>query len=326
MRYFITGATGFVGGRLAEMLRQRGHEVVALVRTPEKAGKLASLGVELVKGDVTDKESMRAPMRGCDGVFHVAGWYKLGVKDKSEGFAINVVGTRNVLELMRDLRIPKGVYTSTLAINSDTHGEEKDEQYRFTGTHLSEYDRTKALAHDVADAFISTGLPLVVLQPGLIYGPNGTSMSDEALRLYLKKKLPVIPRKAAYSWAHVDDICEAHILAMEKAAPGSTYIICGPSHTLVEGFQIAQQITGIKAPIAVPPAMLKVSAFFSSLVEGFLPLPEMYSSEALRVQAGATYLGNNSKARRELGYQPRSLETGLRETLAYEQARMREKK
>ena len=322
MKYFLTGATGFVGGRLAQMLRDRGHAVVAVVRNPGKAGALSAIGVQVVKGDVTDKESMRAPMTGCDGVFHVAGWYKVGVKDKAPGQAINVDGTRHVLELMEELQVPKGVYTSTLAVNSDTHGVERDESFHFTGKHISAYDRTKAEAHHVADAFIRGGLPLVILQPGLIYGPGGTSLSDEALRNFLRGKLPMIPSRSAYSWAHVDDICTAHILAMEKAAPGSTYIISGPSHTLVEAMQTAARITGKKMPMVVPPWMLRTTGFFSSIAEIFMTLPEMYSSEAMRVQAGVTYLGNNAKARRELGYNPRPLEQGLRETLTYELEKM----
>ncbi len=323
MKYFLTGATGFVGGSLAKQLKAAGHDIIAVVRTPEKAAALKAIGVTLVKGDVTDKESMREAMRDCDGVYHVAGWYKVGVKDKTQGYQINVLGTRNVLELMKELQIPKGVYTSTLAINSDTHGELKDESFHFTGTHISEYDKTKAEAHQIAEQFINEGLPLVIVMPGLIYGPDGTSMSDDALRLYLQKKLPLIPSRSAYSWAHVDDVAHAHILAMEKAKPGSKYIICGPSHTFSEGLDIAKKITGIKKPMIVPPVMLKITAFFSSLVEGFLPLPDMYRSEALRVQAGVTYLGNNTKAQHELGYRPRSLEEGLKQTLEYEMSKLK---
>jgi nucleoside-diphosphate-sugar epimerase len=172
MRCFVTGATGFVGGRVARQLRDAGHEVVALVRDPNKAKSLAATGVQLAQGDVTDKESMRAPMSGAEGVFHIAGWYKIGVKDKTPGVAINVNGTRNVLDLMKELGITKGVYTGTLAVNSDTCGQLKDETYRYTGKHLSEYDRTKAVAHDIANEFIHNGLPLVIVQPGLIYGPG----------------------------------------------------------------------------------------------------------------------------------------------------------
>src|SRR5262245_26376410 len=127
MNYFLTGATGFIGARVARQLVEAGHQVAAVVRSPEKAHELAAMGVAVHKGDVTDKAGMRAPMAGVDGVFHIAGWYKIGVRDKRAGEQINVEGTRNVLELMQQLSIPKGVYTSTLAINSDTHGKLVDE-------------------------------------------------------------------------------------------------------------------------------------------------------------------------------------------------------
>src|SRR5688572_27785843 len=113
MKYFVTGATGFVGSVLAKQLRQAGHEVHASVRDPNKAMLLQSLGVRVFQGDVTEKESMREAMQGVDGVFHVAGWYKIGVKDKSDAERVNVQGTLNILELMKELNTPKGVYTST---------------------------------------------------------------------------------------------------------------------------------------------------------------------------------------------------------------------
>src|SRR5215468_6672092 len=143
MKYFVTGATGFLGGVLAKKLREAGHEVHASVRSPEKAKELEALGVKLFQGDVTNKESMRAAMTGVDGVFHVAGWYKIGTKDKSDGIKVNIQGTRNVLELMQELKIPKGVYTSSVVVNSDTGGKMRNENYHYTGKHLSEYDRTK---------------------------------------------------------------------------------------------------------------------------------------------------------------------------------------
>src|SRR5690349_21179656 len=105
MKYFLTGATGFIGARVAQQLAAAGHQLVAVVRSPEQAQELAKLGATIHKGDVTDKESMRAAMTGVDGIFHIAGWYKIGVRDKRPGQQINVQGTRNVLELMRDLKI-----------------------------------------------------------------------------------------------------------------------------------------------------------------------------------------------------------------------------
>ncbi len=320
MRYFVTGATGFVGGQVARQLREAGHDVVAVVRTPAKAADLLKLSVAVVQGDVTDKASMRAPMTGVDGVFHIAGWYKVGAGRTAgaEGQAINVDGTRNVLELMEELRIPRGVYTSTLAVNSDTHGKEVDESYHFTGKHLSEYDRTKAEAHTVAEQFVAKGLPLVVLMPGLIYGPGDTSSVRTTLIQYLQRKLPAIPQRTAYSWAHVDDIAAIHIKAMEESKPGETYIVAGPTHTLVEALQMAQEITGIPAPRALPPSVFGTMASVAGLVEPLAKLPDMYTSEGLRVLAGVTYIGSAAKAKRELGYNPRPLREGMRETLAHE--------
>lgn len=323
MKYFMTGATGFLGGALARILRERGHNVSALVRSPEKSAKLNALGIALVPGDITDKESMRAAMTGCDGVFHVAAWYKVGARDRSTAWKINVEGTRNVLELMKELNIPKGVYTSTIAINSDTHGTAPDETFRFTGTHISEYDRTKAAAHDVADGFMKEGLPLVTVMPGLIYGPDGTGMSDDAFRFYLRGLLPMIPKRSAYSWAHVDDIAEAHILAMVKGVVGEKYIVAGEHSPLTDVFTLAHSITGKRKPLSVPAELLAFSSKVTAVIETLLPLPEMYSSEAMRVQAGVTYMGDNSKAKRELGYAPRSLKVGLQQTLEYEMKKLK---
>lgn len=318
MKIFLTGATGFVGGRMARLLVQRGHQVHAVVRTPAKAADLAALGVHLHPGDVTAKESMRAAMTGAEAVLHIAGWYKVGVRDTREGHAINVTGTRHVLELMQELNVPKGVYTSTLAVNSNTHGQLVDETHRYTGPHLSVYDQTKAEAHHVAEAFVREGLPLVIVQPGLIYGPGDTSSARTTLVNYLKRRLPVIPQVTAFAWAHVDDIAEAHWLALEKGRPGENYFICGETHTLVAALQLAQTITGVPAPASAPPALFGALSKLSALVEPFLTLPESYTAEDLRVVAGTTYIGNNAKARRELGYAPRPLVAGLRETLHHE--------
>jgi nucleoside-diphosphate-sugar epimerase len=277
------------------------------------------LGIAIHKGDVTDKESMRAPMAGVDGVFHIAGWYKVGVRDKSAGEQINVQGTRNVLDLMRELAIPKGVYTSTLAVNSDTHGKLVDETYRYDGPHLSEYDRTKWAAHRVAEQFIAGGLPLVVVMPGLVYGPGDTSSVRTALIQYLQRKLPMIPRQTAFSWAHVDDIARGHILAMKKGRPGESYIIAGPTSTFEDALALAEQITGIPTPrLRAAPGLLKAMAGLMGVVEKFVPTPEAYSAEYLRINAGPTYIGDNAKARRELGYSPRPLKEGLTETLYHE--------
>jgi len=250
---------------------------------------------------------MRPAMAGCDGVFHIAGWYKIGARDRAPGQRINVDGTRNVLELMEELGIPRGVYTSTLAVFGDTRGTIANESYRMNGPWLTEYDRTKWVAHyEVADPMMRRGLPLTIVLPGVTYGPGDTSEIRPAFVRYLGRKLRALPRGTSYCWAHVDDIAGAHLLAMERGRPGETYIVAGEPRPLIEVFELAERLTGIPAPrIHASPGFLKAVAFLTR-------------SERLRAAAGVTYLGTNAKARRELGYAPRSLEVGLRETLDHE--------
>ena len=306
-KYFVTGATGFIGGRVTRQLVAAGHDVVAIARNPQSAQDLVSLGVDVRPGDITDADSLRGPMAGVDGVFHLAGWYKIGSKNRAEGERVNAVGTRNVLTAMRELGIPKGVYTGTLAVFSDTHGQLVDETYRTNGPWLTEYDRTKWVAHyDVAEPMIRAGLPLVIVQPGVNYGPEDTSEIRPLFVRYLQRKLRALPKRTAYCWAHVDDTARGHLLAMEKGSVGQAYIIAGWPHTLIDAFDLAERITGIPAPrFRASPGLLRALAAISR-------------SERLRVAAGVTYLGSNAKARRELGFAPRPLEEGLRETLQHE--------
>lgn len=316
MKYLVTGATGFVGSTLARRLREQGHEVRASVRDMRKARWMEELGVKPYAGDVTDKDSLREAMAGVDGVYHVAGWYKVIERVKGEAEAVNVQGTRNVLELMQELKIPKGVYTSSCVINSDTHGQIKDETYHFTGRHISEYDRTKAAAHAIAAGFIARGLPLVIVMPGVMYGPGDTSVVRANIIAHLKGKLPVVPNQSGYCWAHVDDAVQGHVLAMEKGRAGETYMICGETYHSADAFQLASQISGKRAPIKIPYQLLKTLSFLIKPFDRFLP--DIFTSEGLRVIAGVTYFGDNSKARRDLGFNPRPFHEGWAETVRYE--------
>jgi nucleoside-diphosphate-sugar epimerase len=317
MHYFITGATGFIGGRLARQLAGAGHTLTALVRDPARAKDLAALGVVLAPGDLSDKHSLYLGMEGADGVFHVAGWYHLGRRSASACERVNVEGTRNVLEVMKDLGIRKGVYTSTLAVFSDTHGRLPDETYRFDGPHLSAYDRTKWQAHYcVAEPLIQAGLPLVIVMPGVVYGPGDPSSIGQTFAAYLRRRLPLVPSETAFCWAHVEDVAAGHALAMAKGRAGESYIIAGAPYELEAVIALAEQITGVPGPdFHSPPGMMRMLARVMGVVERVVPVPEAYTADGLRSSAGVTYLGDNSKAKRELDYRPRPIEVGLRETL-----------
>lgn len=311
MRYLLTGATGFIGGVLARQLRDDGHDVVALVRRPDAAAGLAATGVQLSPGDISDGDSVRSAMTGVDGVFHAAAWYKVGVPDPREAHRVNVEGTRTVLEAMRDLGVPRGVYTSTLAVFGDTHGRVVDETHRTDGPFLSVYDETKWIAHyRVAEPLIAAGLPLVIVQPGVVYGIGDHSPMRPLLDAYLRRRLPAVPARTAYCWGHVEDTAAGHRLAMEHGQVGESYIIAGPPHGLAEALRIAESVTGIAAPrLVVPPLVLRAASRLAGR-----------RGEGLRVLAGVTYLGSSAKAERVLGFHARSLRDGFAEVLGHELA------
>ena len=315
MRYFITGSTGFIGRRIAQQLCHAGHSVVALVRDLKKGRCLAEHGAELVEGDILDKNSMHNAMRGCDGLFHVAGCFKIGKAFHEEVRQVNIEGTRNVLELMKEAAIPKGVYTSSIAIFSNTNGQFPDESFFFSGKHLTEYDRTKWEAHyNVALKMIAAGLPLVIVMPGAVYGKNDHTLLGRTLELYSKGHLPLVPAKVPVCWAHVDDTARGHILAMEKGQVGQSYILACPAHTIAESLSMHSRITGKKHfSLQTPTWLFRLCIPFLRFVSVFISLPEIYSVEAVRLIAGITYLGNNAKAKKELGYSPRGLEEGFGE-------------
>ncbi len=166
---------------------------------------------------------------------------------------------------------------------------------------------------------INDGLPLVIVQPGLVYGPGDTSSFHDMWVQYLKRRLPASPKRVTYCPAYVEDIAHGHILAMERGKVGESYIIAGPCHTLIDILARAQRITGVPAPRLHPsPGSMRTLAGVMGAVGKIAPLPPNLSAEYLRISSGVTYLGSNEKARRELGYNPRSLDEGLPETLEYE--------
>lgn len=222
---------------------------------------------------------------------------------------------------MAEEDVPRAVYTSTLAVNSDTGGQVVDENYRYDGPHLSTYDRTKWQAHyEVAVPMMAEGLPLVVVMPGVTYGVGDASPMQAMWQGYLTRSLPVVPRRTDYCWGHVEDTARAHLLAMERGTPGESYIVAGEPATLTDVLGMAEALTGIPAPRAVSPRWFRLLLRLVAPIEGVVPLPPAYRHESLRVLGGATYLGDNSKATEELGLEHRPLRDGLEAMISGELA------
>lgn len=318
MKAFVTGGTGFIGRYLVRRLVERGYEVIGLARSDGGAALLQTDGAQVVRGDLNDLPALRAGMAGCDLVFHVAAWYKIGSADWMQAEEVNVNGSRNVLKTAWEVGVPKIIYTSTVAVFGDTKGQVVDESYQPpAGPFLSEYDRTKSLAHyQVALPLIEQGAPIVIVMPGGVYGPGDESLLGDAMRRFLKGQIPIVPgAEMTVTWAHVADIAEGHILAAEKGKVGESYILAGPAIPLGEMVDFWAYLTGKPKPIAkVPARFVQPLAPLASLIESHLP--PFFSGEAIN-STGATYSARADKARRELGWQARPPQAGMLETFEW---------
>ena len=323
MEFFVTGATGFMGTKLVKQLIDDGHDVTALTRSRSNGNHLPD-EVTVVEGDITNKSSMREPMTGADRLFHMAAWWFIGPgpRNRESAHRINVEGTRNVLELMDELDISKGVYTSTVGVYGNTDGAVVDESYRPDPPELCVYFNTKWHAHyEVAQPMMEDDdLPLIVVQPGGVYGPDDKEYGSirEIFRNWLQGDLPMIPKKVALPFDHVEDIVRGHLLAMEAGKIGEEYIISSEPRKVVEIFDLAEELTGISAPWKVSPLWFKLLEKVMTPVEWVMTPPEGFEPEKLRTYGGAEILVDNSKATRELGIEHRPIEDGLREYLEWE--------
>ncbi|HWJ80751.1 MAG TPA: NAD-dependent epimerase/dehydratase family protein [Nocardioides sp.] len=324
MRYAMTGATGFLGGVLARQLRDSGHDVVALVRDPARATDLEGLGVELVVGDLDDTAALDRLLENADGFFHVAGWYKHGRREAETLRRVNVDGTRNALEAARRAGNVRTVYTSTIALNSDTRGAVRDETYHHQGPWSSNYDRTKWEAHEIAKEYAAAGLPLVIVQPSAIYGPGDTASSlGQLTRQIIDGKPTLGPRGGGSSWSHVEDVARGHVLAMEKGRDGESYILAGERAPYAEVFGWVKQHARARTPVIfLPRPLIRVFAALTWQLERFVPFPQAMTAEAARAGMG-TYYGDSSKAESELGWTHRPVREGIRETVEAELAAAR---
>jgi dihydroflavonol-4-reductase len=186
--------------------------------------------------------------------------------------------TRNVLELVDELGVSKAVYTSTLAVNS---GTDVDESYRFEGSQIAVYDRTKWKAHyEVARPMAEDGVPVAIVQPGVIYGPGHTSDLRWVLwRAYLQEELHVVTRKSAICLDFVEDAASALALAMERSAPGEEYTTAGSGYEFVDPFELFEEITGVPAPRAISPRWFRAAAPLVAAMEPRVRPPEGLESE-----------------------------------------------
>jgi nucleoside-diphosphate-sugar epimerase len=319
VRAFVTGGTGFVGGHLVRKLRERGDDVVALVRTPSKATQVRELGCEIVEGDLGDEDVIRKAVVGCDAVFHVAAMYEVGIRDAQRPamYDSNVEGTRRVIDAAVDAGVGRIVYVSTIGVFGDTKGRIVDETFEREPTgFMSYYEETKFLAHELAKDRIKKGAPVIIVQPGGIYGPGDPSVVGTLVGVISRFGLPfLIFPEAGFNLVYVEDVAEGIILAHDKGRIGEAYVLGGEIMTLRDALQRICRMAGKRVPKRVlPPVLMSMSKPIWPLISRLTGLPP--NADELFKNVGATFYASDAKARRELGYAPRDAETGLTQTLA----------
>ena len=321
MRVFLTGGTGFIGQHVAQLLRDRGDDVPALVRSPGRATALSAMGCELVPGDLDDVTAMSEAMRSADAVVHCAGLYEVGVfEDRAAAMHhVNVVGTGNVLDAAATAGVERIVYVSTFGALGDSRGEVKDENATHHREYISAYDRTKHLAHEVAEQRIAGGAPIVIAMPTQVYGPDDHSQVATVIDLFFKRRLPaVVFPDLGLSMAYRDDVAAGIVAALDKGAIGESYILSGENITMRGFVDTLAKVSGRRAPtMNLPTGVLRVLAPLGRWIGPPMGLAPNFR-ELISTGDGVTFWGSHDKATRELGYQPRPLEQGLRETLVAE--------
>jgi dihydroflavonol-4-reductase len=322
MKVFVTGGTGFIGGHVVRRLRDRGDEVVALVRSPEKAADLRELGCEMVAGDLGDADAIARGMDGCDAVIHGAAVYKVGIPagEREPMQAANVGGTERVLRTALEKGIGRVVYVSTAAVFGNTDGRVVDESYEHPGTgYTSFYERTKVEAHQVARRLIAEGLPCVIVQPTAVYGPNDHSSVGQQVNQFLAGRMPLIAfPDLGLNIVHVDDVAQGVILALDRGEAGESYILGGQITTMRELIETVAKVTGKRAPKrTLPTGLMKAMTPIGPVVGKMMGQPPNLR-ELISSADGVTFWAKQDKAIAELGYSPRSLEDTIRDTLAAE--------
>jgi dihydroflavonol-4-reductase len=323
MRVFVTGGTGFIGGHVVRKLRERGDDVRALVRTPAKGSALQELGCELVPGSLSDADAIRAGMEGCDAAIHGAAVYEVGIPESQHRamYEANVVGTETVLRAALAANVPKVVYISTVAAFGNTRGEVVDETYEHPGTsYTSYYEQTKVEAHRLAKRLIAEdGLPATLVQPGGVYGPDDHSAIGQQMNQFLAGRLPLLPfPETGFNLVHVEDVANGVLLALDKGKVGEAYVLGGEITTMRGLMDTLAQVSDRKPPKrTMPTGLLKAMTPIGPVVGKLMGQPPNLR-ELISTADNVTFWAKHDKAMAELGYSPRGLEQGLRDTLEAE--------
>jgi nucleoside-diphosphate-sugar epimerase len=319
----ITGATGFLGGHLAEGCRQRGWRVKALARPSSDTSLLDSLGAEVVRGDLAEADTLPPALEGVEVVFHAAA--KVGDWGPVEGYrAANVGGTRNLLEACKGRQLSRFVHFSSLGVYAARHHHGTTEDEPLPVRHIDGYTQSKVESEQLALVYHKDhGLPVVVLRPGFIYGPRDRTVLPKLVENLKKGIVRYLgDGSQALNTIYVGNLVQAALLAVEN--PGCV----GRVYNLTDGEAVSKRrfIEGVADGLGVPRPTGSVPLWVARLAAwGMESVSRAFgTAEPPRLtQARLKFLGLNldfniERARKELGYNPAvRFEEGLARTLAW---------
>jgi len=317
MKAFVTGATGFVGSHVAQVLAEQGADLRLLVRASSDLRNVQGLKADRVIGDLRDPTSIEKAMAGCDVVFHVAADYRLWVRDPEQMYRANVEGTRAVLEAARKNHVRRMLYTSSVATMGFTsNGRPADEDSPVSlDNMIGHYKRSKFMAEEVALAAGRGGMDVVVVNPSTPVGerdirptPTGRIVVD-----FLKKKFPAYV-DTGLNLVDVRECARGHIAALEKGRSGERYILGGENLTLAA-------ITGLPSPkIRVPYVLALATGIVDEVVTGRIRGREPRATiDAVRMGRKKMFV-SCTKAERELGWKTVPVDDALRRAAEWFQA------
>lgn len=314
----ITGATGYIGQRLAMRLAEEGHTIHVLCRSEANVPEHSN--IRMFKGDITDKNSLIEAIKDCEEVYHMAGFARVWAKDPLTYEHVNVKGTLNVLDAALDVGAKKVVFTSTAGVLGPSEDRPVVEDDPRQVDFFNEYEETKNRAESLIRKRVQEGEHIVIVNPPRVYGPGLMSESNAVTRLvdlYLKGKWRVMPGDGTKtgSYVYVDDVVNGHVLAMEKGRPGERYILGGTNASYLDFFDTLANVSGIqKKLIKVPIAAMTTFAGLQLLRTKLTGRAPLITPKWVRKYLYSWSL-SSEKAQKELGYTYKSLEEGIRLTV-----------
>ncbi len=316
----VTGATGHIGNVLVRQLLAKGEKVRALIWRGEDTAPLEGLDVETIEGDILDLESLAPALRGVDKVFHLAGIISIMPGKNELVRRVNVEGTLNVLLASLQAGVKRVVYTSSIhAITRAPHGTEINESLPFDPHNpVGAYDRSKAEATIRVLSAAKSGLDAVVVCPTGVIGPFDFRRSEMGqLILDCIGHKPQFYVDGAYDFVDVRDVADGIVLAGEKGRPGESYILSGERITVRQILDIMWELTGGRFPkIKVPFSLARFAANFTPLYYRLMKIKPRFTPYSLATLKSNSVI-SNAKARRELGYAPRSMRQSLADTVTW---------